>query len=271
MNKLMMMAMVAAMGVAGPTLADTTIGYSGQLRDATGGALPESQRNPTITFRLYSNPTGGSALWGVSKKVVLNSEGLFSTSLSDSDAKTGENAKQLQQVLEENATLYIGLSPNGNEIKPRQQILETPRAAVATKATTGSDGFTVSGTATITTIQVDDKVMQKSKDANANIGYYELLPRGVIVLWYGAAKDVPKGWAICNGRKHTDLNGKEIQTPDLRGKIIFAASYDKGGTDEQEGGTHCERLSAFRLSMLPSDPPVGGTALCVAYCYIMKL
>ena len=41
------------------------------------------------------------------------------------------------------------------------------------------------------------------------------VPRGTIVAWSGAVEDIPQGWAQCDGS-----NG----TPDLRGKLVLAAS-----------------------------------------------
>jgi hypothetical protein len=48
-------------------------------------------------------------------------------------------------------------------------------------------------------------------------------PVGSVILWYGAAANVPSGWQICNG-----TNG----TPDLRDKFVIGAgsTYTEGGT-----------------------------------------
>jgi len=249
MNKLMMIAMVAAMGVVGPAWADATIGYSGQLRDSEGKTLPEGQRNPLITFSLYKDGTGGSALWTVTKHVVLNADGLFSTSLSDSDGQNGENAQTLQNVLAENATLYIGLSPNGkdNEIQPRQRIIDTPRAVVAT---TGADGFTVSGTATISTLKADT-VKQKGVDATGKVDYYDLLPRGTIVMWNGNMGAVPTGWALCDGGTYTAPNGEQVTTPNMSGRFPVCIGKSTHGEAEyayeNTGGKQTVKLAAENL------------------------
>ena len=53
----------------------------------------------------------------------------------------------------------------------------------------------------------------------------KLLPKGVIVSWYGSIKEIPKGQALCDGNN---------TTPDLRNRFIIGA----GGkyNFEQKGG-----------------------------------
>jgi len=240
------------MGIVGPALA-TTIGYSGQLRDANGGVLPESQRNPEIWFRLYSDPTGGTALWGVHKKVVLNAEGLFSTDLSEDDTKLDGVKETLQNVLGKYPTLYIGLSPNteNNEIMPRQRILDTPRAAVATTAKAGSDGFTVSGTATITTLQAD-KIKQSAKDDKGNVNYYELLPRGTIVMWNGDIGKIPDGWALCDGGTYTAADGTQVTTPNMSGRFpVCIGKSEDGDADYAHGNSGGAQSVKLSMNQMP--------------------
>jgi len=223
MKKLMMMAMVVAMGVAGSALAGTTIGYSGQLRDAEGKAL--SDLNQRITFALYTAPSGGEALWTATRNVVLSQEGYFNVELEDNNASVSPS---LEKVLQENSTLYIGLTPQNatTEIAPRQRILETPHAAVASA---GVNGFKVSGTATFTTIQA--VTVQQQYTNGTQVAYGDLLPKGVVVMWNGAADEIPAGWALCDGKNYGDL-----KTPDLRGRFIVGAGskYGVGNTGGEE-------------------------------------
>ena len=60
---------------------DTTIAYQGVLRDAQGNVL--STRAQTITFRLYSQASGGTPLWARAVAVNLDETGLFNVELSD--------------------------------------------------------------------------------------------------------------------------------------------------------------------------------------------
>tara|TARA_R110002051_G_scaffold86498_2_gene152382 strand:- start:50518 stop:51144 length:627 start_codon:yes stop_codon:yes gene_type:complete len=77
------------------------------------------------------------------------------------------------------------------------------------------------------------------------VGY--VMPKGCIVMWSGAANNIPEGWALCDG-----FNG----TPDLRGRFIVGAGveYDvdeKGGTDsialtidQMPAHTHSNKISS---------------------------
>lgn len=46
-----------------------------------------------------------------------------------------------------------------------------------------------------------------------------LVPKGVIVIWSGAANNVPRAWALCDG-----TNG----TPDLRGRFVLGGIAGTG-------------------------------------------
>ena len=54
----------------------------------------------------------------------------------------------------------------------------------------------------------------------------KLLPKGVIVSWFGSIEEIPKGWALCDGNN---------TTPDLRNRFIIGGGdkYDIG----QKGGS----------------------------------
>jgi len=224
MKKLMIMMMAAAGALS--TLAGTTIGYSGQLLDATGQKLPDGQRNVTVTFKLYGGPSEIAPLWQVERAVLLSADGYFSVELEDD----GTQANSLATVLE-GSTLYLGLTPKGaNEIQPRQRILPNPRAVVADtalSAKSGVDGFKVEGAATIKTVKAES-VQQKYNDK-----YCDLLPKGAIIMWSGAS--APDGWALCDGNNNQLINGVTI--PDLRGRFIVGSGNgykvtDKGGQAE---------------------------------------
>lgn len=114
------------------------------------------------------------------------------------------------------------------------------------------------------------------------LGAFSLLPKGVIILWYGTIASIPSGWALCNGS-----NG----TPDLRNKFIVCANADSGGvakttllgaaaqtggstshghgiagtsTDVSGAGTTCWNTDAY-ASDQTTVPPF------FALAYIMKL
>lgn len=59
------------------------------------------------------------------------------------------------------------------------------------------------------TVEGNIKARGKVYDNNG-----EIIPRGVITLWYGNTGDIPKGWALCDGN-----NG----TPDLVDRFVLGA------------------------------------------------
>lgn len=84
-----------------------------------------------------------------------------------------------------------------------------------------------------------------AKDANFIVKSIEVkeelpvatVPKGMIFMWYGTAKDVPSGWAICDGN-----NG----TPDLTGRFVVGV---KSGDFNQgdKGGSRGVKLSADQI------------------------
>ena len=79
----------------------------------------------------------------------------------------------------------------------------------------------------------------------------KLLPKGVIVSWFGSIEEIPKGWALCDGNN---------TTPDLRNRFIIGGGdkYDIG----QKGGNSFIVLDKSNLPKLGkgyfSSPSVNG-------------
>jgi hypothetical protein len=69
-----------------------------------------------------------------------------------------------------------------------------------------------------------------------NAALSNILPRGLISMWYGTLASIPTGWALCNGANNT---------PDLRNRFIIGANVDNvgvantdiTGANTQTGGT----------------------------------
>lgn len=80
---------------------------------------------------------------------------------------------------------------------------------------------------------------------NAHID--QQMPQGGIILWSGAANNVPAGWALCDGQNNT---------PDLRDKFIVGAgsAYQPGDA----GGAATAQLTTLELP--PHSHSVTGTA-----------
>ena len=243
---------ILAMGIVlGASAIETSIAYQGVLRDALGNVL--TAKSQTITFRLYSQPSGGTALWGRTIAVNLDDTGLFNVELSDSGTPAdGATYEHLADALAavRNSSLYVGLfvAESSGEIAPRQKILMIPYSSWAADVTNASGNFSVAGTATIKDAHVTGETVLDGKttvsgDAtfanNVTISGtlnvkdtgsfqgYGTIPVGGIIMWSGSYASIPKGWALCDGN-----NG----TPNLAGKFIKAARSDNIGSTGGNAG-----------------------------------
>ena len=136
---------------------ETTIAYQGVLRDAQGNVL--SVRSQMITFRLYSQSSGGTPLWARAVAVNLDNNGLFNVELSDAGTPVeGATYPTLAEALKaaRSGTLFVGLevANSSGEISPRQKILMTPYSSWAADVTNASGDFTVDGKATLNSAEV---------------------------------------------------------------------------------------------------------------------
>ena len=208
--------------------------YQGVLRAADGGAL--DSKTQTVKLRLYASETGGSALWGRTCNVSLDDAGLFNTELSDETgtAIPGGPTATLASVLAANAgtTLWVGLDVDGTsgEIAPRQKILPVPYAVVASDVAKASGNFAVAGRVTAKSAQVEGAVVAGSVQTSGDVSVGGNLtvsgtisgcgtvPVGGIILWNGAADDVPDGWALCNGQVKNGWT-----TPNLCDRFVVGA------------------------------------------------
>jgi len=94
---------------------------------------------------------------------------------------------------------------------------------------------------------------------------YELLPRGVIVMWSGSISSIPPGWALCDGRTYTAPDGTQATTPNLKDRFIVGA-----GREYSVGETCGTAFHTLTVAEIPShyhtiDPPATQTTT------IMKL
>ena len=253
-----LMTIIAAAIAMSASAIETTIAYQGVLRDAQGNALTD--RSKTIKFRLYSQASGGTALWGRPVTVNLDENGLFNVELSDTGSSVdGAQYATLVEALKaaRSGTLYVGLEVFGSsgEISPRQKILMTPYSSWAADATNASGDFSVAGKATLNSAEVaggltvngkttlegnadfknnvtiDGKLTVKSTGSFAGYG---TIPVGGIIMWRGST--VPDGWALCDG---------DHGTPDLRNKFIMG----KNSVSEVsvQGGRRYVTLSVSNL------------------------
>ena len=260
MKKLMII-LAAAIAMSASAI-ETTIAYQGVLRDAQGNVLTEHAQ--TITFRLYSQASGGTPLWARAIAVNLDATGLFNVELSDAGTSVeGATYSTLAEALKaaRSGALFVGLevANSSGEISPRQKILMTPYSSWAADATNASGDFTVAGKATLNSVEVTGGLTVNGnttlagnttfnndvtvsggitvKDTGSFTGY-GTIPVGGIIMWSGTT--VPDGWALCNGQRANNM-----QTPDLRNKFVLGKN--SVGEISLNGGREYVALSVSNL------------------------
>lgn len=103
----------------------------------------------------------------------------------------------------------------------------------------------------------------------------QIVPAGVITLWYGEDEDCPAGWAICNGQTVPRSSGSgTIMTPDLRGRVAVGVSdsFPYGSTGgaasrtltTEAAGEHAHTGTATAAGEHSHDGETGSTALALA-------
>ena len=111
----------------------------------------------------------------------------------------------------------------GGNIDAKGTLTATGKATFNAGAQVGGD-MTVSGAASVETLTVAQNVkvtngdieLASGKTVKAN-GVNIGVPIGCILMWSGEEKQIPDGWALCNGS-----NG----TPDLRGRFIVGVNRE---------------------------------------------
>ena len=270
-------AMLAKFAVAPPEPMHAGFAYQGLLRDAQGKELPSGERSKTVEFRLYSQASGGEALWGRAQPVLLDTNGLFVVEISDAVGTALENAAgtNLASVLASGAgtSLYLGLTvaePDAAEIAPRQRLVPVPFATIASDATGASGDFAVAGAATAGGATVsgllDARSLSVSGGAKASsvavagsiVSGDGTIPLGGIIPWSGATTAVPDGWALCNGQT---VNGRK--TPDLRDRFVVGAGgeYQPNAT----GGVARVTLTVEQMPAHTHDYKFTGADLALSW------
>ena len=240
LKTILMLAAVA--GTLCASAIETSIAYQGILRDAQGKEL--SSLSQEITFRLYSQASGGTPLWARAIAVNLDKTGFFNVELNDSGTSVDATAQHLQlsDALKaaRGGSLYIGLEvkDSSGEIAPRQKIIMTPYSSWAADVTSAAGDFSVAGKATVKNIEVQSGL---EVDGNATFGNeavfsrnvpvsgtltvkntgsiegYGTIPVGGIIMWSGSY--IPNGWALCDGKTY-----EGIETPNLAERFVLGVS-----------------------------------------------
>ncbi|WNR43913.1 hypothetical protein [Paenibacillus roseipurpureus] len=80
-------------------------------------------------------------------------------------------------------------------------------------------------------------VLFRRKHSKCKKCRHKVIPRGIIVMWSGSIRNIPKGWRLCNGTKGT---------PDLRDRFVLGT----GTTSEigKKGGRNSVVLTVDQLA-----------------------
>ena len=225
---LLLLAPVAARG------ADVSFAYQGLLLDEKGHLLAE--RSHSIVFCIYDQASGGLPLWSCTRDVLLDEKGQFSVELSGNAISGGG----LCELLAANApnSLYVGLTVDGDsaEISPRQRLMSVPKAFRAEDSVAARGNMAVSNAlygssaslrgAAANALSVANKLecsgsLQVNSMTNGSLAVggsitgKGAIPVGGIIVWSGLEKDIPAGWALCNGKTYYGQT-----TPNLLNQFI---------------------------------------------------
>jgi microcystin-dependent protein len=77
------------------------------------------------------------------------------------------------------------------------------------------------------------------------------VPKGAILMWSGAEKDIPPGWLLCDG--------KDNKTPDLRGRFVLAAGQGANLTNRPAGQPGGAEQHALTVPQMPGHNHGGVT------------
>lgn len=225
--------------------------YHGALLTASGSVPTE--RTQKLTFALYAQAEGGTALWEETQEITLDATGTFVAELG---CTSSDSAEALTAQLDDATVLTYYLDIRAGDapaLTPRQRLFQTPTVLHAEVGNGSFRDFTVTGDAEVdgalwaNTITVEE--LQLNEENHGLVAVEETatihtamevaaelklagqaavpkirakrveghLIKGMIVPWFvpeGSSTAIPEGWALCDG-----TNG----TPDLRGRYIRGA------------------------------------------------
>ena len=96
------------------------INYQGRLTDNNGAAVANSQLNVSVS--IYDVLSGGDA---------LHTENLQNVETDENGVYAFQFGDGMQSILEDNESLWLEITIEGDTLSPRQQLLAVPYASVA--------------------------------------------------------------------------------------------------------------------------------------------
>jgi hypothetical protein len=194
------------------------LSYQGKLTDSLGNPVPDG--NYQLTFRLYTQETGGSPFWTEAQTVMVKS-GLFSTLLGSVTPIT---------AVPDAGNLYLSLQVGtGSEMSPRLRIVSAAYAFKADSANyaapTGNAGGDLTGTypnPTIANNAVTSAKIQDGTIVGADLNQMGA-SSGQVLKWTGST------WAPGNDSIGQGDNAWVRGTPDSVLYTIRQLGIARGG------------------------------------------
>ena len=203
---------------------DTNGLFNAELGDPTNGLAAVIAKSEADGMPLYIGLTVDGSAGEIRPRQKLIAAPL---------AAFAQNVRETKGDLTVNGTTYFNgpvsmmddkKTLTGGNIDAKGTLTASGKATLNGGAQVGGD-MTVAGAARVDSLTVAQNVKVTNGDielaagktvkANGvNIG----VPIGCILMWSGDERDIPDGWALCNGS-----NG----TPDLRGRFIVGVNRDK--------------------------------------------
>jgi hypothetical protein len=183
----------------------STTSPAGRLHvDVTG----KTSSTPSDYFYVYNDGTSGNCNAYVS--IRTNGASTGNPVLSLDAAGVGGWCMGVDKT----DNLKLKFAPNWADVKTNTRLTIDASGNVGIKTTTPQAPIHVNGDARI--------------DGLLTCSSINLVPKGIIVMWYGISSDVPSGWVVCDGQ-----NG----TPDLRDKFVKCSSGTNAGQQPTKSGS----------------------------------
>ncbi len=138
--------------LAGVAQVPLKFGYQGILTDENGVPLPDGTY--TVTFRLYTQPTGGVAVWSETQQMEIE-KGVFNAILGSVNSLENVSFGQ---------PLWLGISVNGAaEFRPRVQLTAVPYSIMAKRVERDAIGTFEIADGSITLAKLSTEGAQKGQ------------------------------------------------------------------------------------------------------------
>jgi len=186
---------------------------------------------------------------GVSADFVeLNGE-LKSDQLVFQDFLQGRSAGETNISIEANdGSITIGATGDQYKIKKTDKALRIEGKSVETQGSLTANSFKVDNFEILVLQDAASNKFLQVKQNDISIGGF--IPRGGIIMWSGAANQVPPGWKLCDGNNNQPVDGLVI--PDLRSRFVVGAGQGQGLSNYDSGTKGGEEMHTLNVNELPA-------------------